>query len=91
MDAEETKTMTIYWKSAALAGALALSLAACDQSPQHADGATATNDPGTAATVGNGMADTGSDTGAGGDIGGAGEATAGDETATNTATNAPAP
>jgi len=84
--------MTIS-KSAALLAASMLGLAACDQSPQHADGATATNDPGVAAAITNGaIADTGSDTGTGGDIGGAGEATAGDEAAnSNTVTNTPSP
>jgi len=79
--------MTIT-KSAALLAAAMLGLTACDQSPQHADGATAANDPGVAATTNGTLADTGSDTGTGGDIGGAGEVTAGDETA---ATNTPSP
>src|SRR5687768_16574923 len=56
-------------------------LAACDRSPQNADGATKEGDPGVAAngqTVpGAGLADTGRDTGTGGNIGGAGELGAG--------------
>ncbi len=50
-----------------------LGLAACDRSPQHADGATQSGDPGTAAATPNGtMADTGADN-AGADVGGAGQ------------------
>lgn len=48
-------------------------LAACqDKSPQNADGTTQSGDPGTAAAVAGG-ADTGRDTGQGGEAGGAGE------------------
>lgn len=50
-----------------------LALAACDRSPQNADGTTAQGDPGTAAATPNGtIADTGNDN-AGADIGGAGQ------------------
>lgn len=56
-----------------LAAAGLLALAACDRSPQNADGATAPGDPGTAAVTPNGtIADTGNDN-AGADIGGAGQ------------------
>jgi hypothetical protein len=59
--------------AAILAAAGLLTLAACDQSPQNADGTTAPNDPGTAAATPNGtIADTGNDN-AGADIGGAGQ------------------
>jgi hypothetical protein len=48
-------------------------LAACDKSPQNADGATAQGDPGTAASTQNGtLADTGQDNG-NAQIGAAGE------------------
>lgn len=60
----------------ALAAVLALAgAAACDKSPQNADGATQAGDPGNAAATGNGtMADTGKDTAASGaDVGGAGQ------------------
>lgn len=73
-----------------MAAALAaLTLAACDNSPQSADGAVAEGDVGVAAATTNGaLADTGKDTG-NMDIGGAGEATGGDETGaqTNATTN----
>jgi hypothetical protein len=57
------------------AAAFALGVAACDKSPQNADGATQAGDPGNAAATGTGaVADTGRDTAAGGaDIGGAGQ------------------
>lgn len=56
-----------------LAAAGLLSLAACDRSPQNADGATQSGDTGTASATGNGtVADTGNDN-AGADIGGAGQ------------------
>ncbi|WP_309090899.1 hypothetical protein [Phenylobacterium sp.] len=56
-----------------LAATALLGLAACDQSPQNADGTTAAGDPGTAAATPNGtVADTGNDN-AGADIGGAGQ------------------
>ena len=59
--------------AAILAATGLLALAACDQSPQNADGTTAPNDPGTAAATQNGtIADTGNDN-AGADIGGAGQ------------------
>jgi hypothetical protein len=63
---------TLLTTAAALS--LAGLLAACDRSPQAADGATAQGDPGTAMAPGTvGGADTGRDTGAGGEAGGAGE------------------
>jgi hypothetical protein len=54
----------------ALAGA-----AACDKSPQNADGATQAGDPGNSTATADGrMADTGKDTAASGaDVGGAGQ------------------
>lgn len=56
-----------------LAAAGLVSLAACDRSPQNADGTTASGDAGTAAATPNGtVADTGNDN-AGADIGGAGQ------------------
>jgi hypothetical protein len=63
---------TLLTTAAALS--LASLLAACDRSPQNADGATAPGDTGTATAPGTvGAADTGRDTGAGGEAGGAGE------------------
>lgn len=58
-----------------VAALLALLAAACDKSPQNADGATQAGDPGNAAATGTGaVADTGRDTAASGaDIGGAGQ------------------
>jgi hypothetical protein len=69
--------MTTKLRSAALAaGALVAGvslLAACDKSPQNADGTTARNDPGSAAaTPNNTLADTGQDN-AGAQIGASGE------------------
>ena len=61
---------------APLLAAVALAgVAACDRSPQNADGATTSGDPGTAAATATGeVADTGRDTAASGaDIGGAGQ------------------
>lgn len=58
------------------AAAMAMALAACDKSPQSADGATQTGDPGNAAATGTGaVADTGRDNAAttGADVGGAGQ------------------
>ncbi|HEY8572791.1 MAG TPA: hypothetical protein VIL76_10005 [Phenylobacterium sp.] len=58
------------------AAAMTFALAACDKSPQAADGATATGDPGNAAATGTGaVADTGRDNAAttGADVGGAGQ------------------
>lgn len=54
--------------------AAAAGLAACDRSPQNADGATQAGDPGVStATPSGAPADTGRDTGARADIGGAGQ------------------
>ena len=59
------------------AAAMALALTACDKSPQAADGATQTGDPGTAAATipeTGAVADTGRDNvSSGADIGGAGQ------------------
>lgn len=77
--------MKFVTTGAALAAVLAL--AACDNSPQNADGTTQQGDLGVAATTGV-PADTGNDTGKGPDIGAAGEVSGVNDTdATNTGVN----
>jgi hypothetical protein len=67
-----TKLRSVMLTAGALMAGASL-LAACDKSPQNADGATAAGDPGSAAATANGtLADTGQDNGAA-QVGGSGE------------------